>query len=152
MELARLAASQPASQPASKQLCRALFGPQSNRGHEVEKKCHHPIRDGFPQLSLEQLFFGRTPTWSETVSYWDFGPFWAAGTDKIPGLGEKQKKRHFPVLGVPKWGKKIPRCPGWLSAAFLQFTFLSTRPPRAGNHEIRGFWAIFGLGRPLALR
>ena len=26
------------------------------------------------------FFSGQTPTWSETVIYWDFGPFWAAGT------------------------------------------------------------------------
>ena len=28
----------------------------------MEKKCYHAIRDGFPQLFREQLFFGRTPT------------------------------------------------------------------------------------------
>ena len=37
------------------------------------------------------FFSGRTPTWSETVIYWGFGPFWAAGTQSTQGPGRKQE-------------------------------------------------------------
>ena len=53
MEPARLASKQ----ASSKQLRRALSGPQSNKGPEVKKKCHHAIQDDFPQLLREQIVF-----------------------------------------------------------------------------------------------
>ena len=45
------------------------------------------------------LVFGLTATWSETVIYWGIGPFWAAGTYRNSGPGPKTEKRNFPELG-----------------------------------------------------
>ena len=48
--------------------------------------------------------------------------------------------------------KKLPRYPGWLSAAFLHFPFSPTGPPMGGKSQYMGGLAHFDLGRPLALR
>ena len=57
-----------------------MFNPQSNRGPEIEKNVTTLSEMVFRDFLGNNFFFGQTPTWSETVIYWGFGPFWAAGT------------------------------------------------------------------------
>ena len=86
---ARLASSKHA---ASKQHRRALSGPQSKRGPEIEKTNVTTLSGMvFRKFLGYHFFFGRTPTsrnrWPNGILA-RFGP-WALR--EIPGLGEKQK-------------------------------------------------------------
>ena len=53
----------------------------------------------FHNFLRNNFFSGQTPTWSGTVIYWGFGPFWAAGTWRNSGPGPKTENRNFPELG-----------------------------------------------------
>ena len=131
MELARLA--------SSKQQASTPCWSAEEQGSRNRKKSYHAIRDGFPQFSREQLFFRSDPHRSETVI---FGPFGPRALREIRCPGQKQKNE----------GKKLQRCPGWLSATFFQFTFRPTGPPLAGKTRNTRILGHFGLGRLLALR
>ena len=81
----------------------------------------------------------RTPTGWKSQNTGISGHF-GLGTERNPGAGPKMEKCNFPVLGALLGGKsgrpkKFPR----KCATFLYLTFWPTGPPRAGNHEIRGF-------------
>ena len=109
------------------------------------------MRDGFPQLSQEQFFFGRTPRWSRRVIYWAFGPFWAAGhLEKFRARVKKQKKRNFPVLGVPKRGEKVTTLSGMVVRNFLTVHVLTDRAPNwwenAKYEDFGPFWPRTTVG------
>ena len=89
---------------------------------------------------------GTTPTQSQRVIYWVFGPLWSAGTQRNSGPGSKTEKRNFPVLGALFGRKKYVR-PKSISQKLRNFF---TRPPRAGNRKKGGFLGPFGLGQSLA--
>ena len=95
MELARLASKQ---QQAALQ---GLSGPQSNRGPKIEeKKCYHAIRDGYPQLSQEPLFFQSDPELSQRVIYWVFGLVLGHGhLEKFRARAENTISRSYGHFG-----------------------------------------------------
>ena len=45
-------------------------------------------------------FFPVGPHRPETAILWVFSPFWALGTWRNPGPGQKTRKQNFPVLGA----------------------------------------------------
>ena len=70
------------------------------------KKCYHAIRDGFPQLSREPLFFRSDP---QVVRNGDLVVFWLVlGRRHLSNFGDwaKKEKRNFPAPGVLKWRRK----------------------------------------------
>ena len=124
MDLARLASNKQASKLAPQG---HFWAPEQKGSQNRENKCYHAIQDGFLQLSHEQIFPGRTPTWSETVIYGVFGPFWAAGTWRNSGPGRKTAKRNFPELGALLGGKSVR--------------------PKSFSPKLRNFFFIFRFGR-----
>ena len=140
MELARLASKQ----AASKQQASSAGPFLVHRAEWVPKsKKKLPRYPGWFSATVSgTFFFWSDPHRLETVIYWGFGPFWAAGTERNSGAGPKTEKRNFPVLGVPKRGKKVTTLSGMVIRNFLTVYVLADWTPRAGKHEIRGFSAI----------
>ena len=98
------------------------------------------------------FFFGRTPTWSEKVIYWNFGPFWAAGTWRNSEPGPKTERRNFPVLGVLKRIIFFTTLSGMVVRNFLIVYVLTDQTPTGGKTRNTRILGHFRLGRPLALR
>ena len=129
MEPARLVPSNKQA-ATSNQLHRALSGPQGRGGvPKSTKKCYHAIRDGFPQLFREQLFFGRTPRWSQ------------GGRGDLLGLG--------PVLGrghVEKFRARVKNRKTRLPGARGTFGG-EIRPPQKFLPEVAQLFCILRFGR-----
>ena len=159
MELARLASKQQAAASsskqaaASKQPCRALSGPQSNKCPEIEKKCYHAIWDGFPQLSREQLLFRSDP---QVVAKGGLLGFWP-----VPGRGHWDKfrtrvgnrKTQFPGARGTFGGEiRVPQ--KFLPEIAQLFYILRFGRPDPHGRKIAKYCisGTFGLGQPLALR
>ena len=95
MELGRL---------ASKQATSPILGPflvRRAEGARKSRKQIHAIRDKFPQLSREQLFFRSDP---QVVGN---GDLVVAGTYRNSGTGPNTERRNLPALGVPKSKRKV---------------------------------------------
>ena len=82
-----------------------------------------------------------------------FGPGRPLTLGEIPGLGRKQKKCNFPVLGALLGGKSgRPKSFSLKVRNFFTFYVLADRTPTGGKSRNTGFLGHFGLGQPLALR
>ena len=95
------------------------------------------------------FFFGWTPTWSETVIYWGFGPFWAAGTQR----NSENRKTQFRGLGALLGGKSV--CRKKFSQKlrnFFTFCVVGQPDPQGRESQNTGLLGPFGPGQPLALR
>ena len=96
-------------------------------------------------------FFRSDPHRSEKVISWYFGPFWAAGTRRISGIGPKTAKHNFPVLGVSKRKTKVTTLSGTVVRNVLASYILTDQTPTGGKTRNTRIFGHFGLGRPLAL-
>ena len=161
---ARLASNK--QQATSNWLRRALCGPQSRRGPEIEKKNVTTLsgvqfpgaRSTFgggirlPQKFLPQkaqlfysLSFGQLdPHGREIAKYWYSRPFWpraALGTWR--NSGPETEKCNFLELGALLRQKSV-RAKSFSPKKHNFFTFcvLSTGPARAGNGKILVFQAL----------
>ena len=100
------------------------------RGPEMKKHATTVSRMVFRNFLAFYVLADRTPTGGKSQNRGFLGHlFWprtALGTQRNPGPGPKSEKHKFPVQGVRKRKKRLPRYPGWLSATFLCFTFWPT--------------------------
>ena len=114
------------------------------------EKCYHAIRDGFPQLSREGLFFRSDP---QVVAKGDLLGFWP-----VLGRGHLEKFRARVKNGKPRFpgargtfGGKI-RLPQKFLPEIAQLFLrqvLADWTPRGGKSQNTGFLGPFGLGQPL---
>ena len=115
-------------------------------GTKIEKKCYHAIRDGFPQLSREQLFFRSDP---QVVAKGDLLGFWARfgprALREIPGRVQKEKKRDFPALEVPRSKNKVTTLSRVVVRNFFTLSVLPDRTPRGGKSQNMGILGPFAL-------
>ena len=126
-----------------------FWAPEQKRSRN-RKKCYHGIRDGFPQLSRDFFFFSRTPRWSQSVIYWGFGLFCAAGTYRNFGPRSKTEKRNFPELEALLGKKSVhPKSFSQKWHNFFTVCVFAERTPRGGKSQNIGFVCPFGLGQPL---
>ena len=146
MELARQASSKQQQQAAASSSSSKQQAPQGpfwaleQQGPEIEKKCYPAIRDGFPLLSREQLFFSVTVGNGDLVGFWQNMAPW-----RNSGPGPKTEKRNFPVLGVQNWEKKLVGCPQ------LSYTLSFDRPDPHGRENAKyedfgPFWLRTAVG------
>ena len=146
MELARLASSskQQATSPAG-----PFLGPRAT-GLPKSKKNNVATLSRSLQLSRERFFFQSDP---HVVGNDDLVGFWPAlGLGHLEKFRARAENRKTQFPAAPKRKKKLPRCPGWLSATFFTFYVLTNRTPTGRKSQNMGSLGHFGPGRPLALR
>ena len=154
MELARLASQQQASKLASS------AGPFLVRRAEGVPKSRKKVTtlSGMVLVfrnCLGTTFFRSETNRSETVIWWVFDPFWAAGTERNsrPGLkmGRKWKSAISRCYGSRN-GKKVTTLSRMVVRNFLTCYVLTDRTPTGGKSQNKRILGHFGLGWPLALR
>ena len=105
------------------------------------KKCYHAIRDGFAQLSQEQLLFRSDPHVVGNNDLLGFWPVLGRGhLEKFRARAENRKTQFPGAKGT--FGRENPSAPDVSPkncATFLHFAFWPTGPPRAGNRKILVF-------------
>ena len=140
MQLAHPASNK---QVASKQLRRALSGPQGNRSPEIEKAntiCY-PGRFSATFSGTTFLSVGPPPVGNGgPVVQWYFGPFWALGTERNSGPGPETGKHNFSVLEALLGGKSS-RVKSFFPKLrnFFTVSVLAGRTPRGGKSKNTGF-------------
>ena len=122
------------------------------RGPKIEKKMSPRCPGWFPATFSGITSFRSDPHRSETVIWWYFGLFWAAGTEENSGTGPKTEKRNFPAPGVLKSKTKVTTLSSMVVGNLFTFYVLPDRTPRGGKLRNTGILGHFGLGRPSALR
>ena len=147
MELARLASNTNNKQASNNQLCRALSGPQSKGVSKSKKTCYHAIRDGFPQLSQEPLFFRSDPHVVENGDLLGFWPVLGRGhLEKFRARAENRKTQFPSARGREIEEKNYHAV--WDDFPQLFYIVLFARPDTqgAGNREILVFKALLPFG------
>ena len=130
-----------------------FLGPRATGVPKSAKKVATPSGMGSRNFLGDKCFLGRTPTGRERWFGGSLARFGLRALGELPGLGHKQKKRNFPVPGVPKLKKKSHHavregCP----QLFLPLYVLADRTPTGGNSRNTGPSGHSGPGQPLALR
>ena len=141
---------EPARLAASKQAARKQLDPQGpwrapkQQGSRGRKKYYPAIQDGRPQFCHIFRLPGRTPRGGKSQNtgiLGHFGPGRPLALGEVPGTDRKRKDTQFPGAMGPETEKKRYHAirDGCPQLFFTFFTFWPTGPPRAENHEIRGF-------------
>ena len=136
------------SKQASNEPHRALSGPPGRRGPELKK--NHVIRDSFPQLSGEQLFFRSDPRVVAKVDLLGVWPVLGHGNLEKLRTRAKNRKTQFPgARGTFGEKNRAPKSFSRKLRNFFTFCVLTDRTPRGGKSQNTVFLGPFGLGQSL---
>ena len=122
------------------------FWSAEQKGPKNRKKCYHAIRDNFPQLSREQLFFRSDPQVGAKGDLLGFWPVLGRGhAEKFRAQVENRKTQFSGARGPKIEEKKGTTLSGMVVRNFFTFHVLPNRTPRGGKSKTTGILGRFGL-------